>query len=389
MSTEAVDNWLSSGRRALIDKISLKPIEHSLRKGKPLSSKKGQAEVFFLAEVKGSWWILKKFHGNCRLDSQYLEAISTLLPKESGFLCGTNRRVLGRGALWHAQGHYYNNDLDCWLDGTILMPQITGLDWAGLADKIRDNNIILHPNHRFTICRNLTRLIEMLEDRQCCHRDLSCGNVFIDPITLEVFLIDFDSLYHPSLSIPDATTCGTMGYTAHQAWNQGQLDPSRTWCPYVDRYALSLLNAEILLVEYGTDTTNDGGIFDQDELKSQRGKGLNSILKRMRKRYPTAAQLLKSTIRSTSFAKCPSPEQWHQYIDTQIGPVVKPPKLCDIAEIDFTKRVSQLAQQRQTIPLWPVPSLAQLPKVELHIPRNNLQKMTSISLPPNPWSKKP
>ena len=141
MSAEIVENWLQSGRNAVINQISVKPIEHALLTGKPLSSQKGQAEAFFLIDDNGNWWILKKFHNACSLDHHYLHKISSLLPKENGFLCGTKRQVLSPGTLRKNWGCYYSNDLDQWLDGTILMPRTMGFDWATLADEIRDGTI--------------------------------------------------------------------------------------------------------------------------------------------------------------------------------------------------------------------------------------------------------
>ena len=259
MSANVVESWLASRYNALIKQISLRPIENKLRKGKPLSSQHGQVEAFFLIDDSGNWWILKKFHGNCKLDRQYLTKVSKLLPGDEGFAYGTKREVLGKGALLKTRGYHFSTDLDGWLDGTILMPRINGLDWAGLADEIRDGNIQLDQDQRLAICRNLTKLVELMEIGQGCHRDSSCGNVFIDPRTLEVYLIDFDSFYHPSLSMPRATTCGTTGYTAHHDWGNGLLNAKRTWCQHVDRYALALLNAEFLLVRPGAEATGEGG----------------------------------------------------------------------------------------------------------------------------------
>jgi hypothetical protein len=186
MSAEVVEAWLQSGRNAVINRLSLKPIEHALLAGKPLSSQKGQAEAFFLIDDAGYWWILKKFHNTSNLDRSYLKKISSLLPKEDGFLCGIERQVLSQGILQKIMGYHYDRDLDKWLDGTILMPRITGLDWAALADEIRDGSIRVDQLQRFTLCKNLTELIELLETGRCCHRDLSCGNVFVDRFTWQV-----------------------------------------------------------------------------------------------------------------------------------------------------------------------------------------------------------
>ena len=55
MSAEVIDNWLPSGQYARIDQLLVKPVEHKLLKGKPLSSQKGQAEAFYLMDNKGQW----------------------------------------------------------------------------------------------------------------------------------------------------------------------------------------------------------------------------------------------------------------------------------------------------------------------------------------------
>jgi len=133
MSADVAEKWLLSGLNAIIVRISLKPIEHNLMKGKPLSSQKGQAEAFFLIDDRGRWWILKKFHSGVDLDYKYLTRIGGLLPKDDGFVCGTKRYVLSRGTLWKTRGCHYAKDLDRWLHGTVLMPRVSGLDWATLG----------------------------------------------------------------------------------------------------------------------------------------------------------------------------------------------------------------------------------------------------------------
>ena len=368
MSAEVVENWLKSGRNAVINQISVKPIEHALLKGKPLSSKKGQAEAFFLIDDNRNWWILKKFHNTCNLDRSYLSKVSSLLPKEEGFLCGTQRQVLTQGLLRKTWGHHYNSKLDQWLDGTILMPRITGIDWATLADEIRDGTISLDQLQRFTLCKNLTELIELLEARRCCHRDLSCGNVFIDTKTWSVSLIDFDSLYHPNLTMPRDTTCGTTGYTAHHAWNNGRLDAYRTWCEYADRYALTLLNVEFLLVSRKAKATGEGGIFNQDELKKQSGRGISSIIRKLRSQYPYAAQLLDSTIHSSNFSDCPSPQDWNSLYNTVPGLMFVPPSLDDLLDVSPEHLARKLARCKQDAPLWQAPSLQEMPSKIPHVP---------------------
>ncbi len=193
MSAEVVEVWLQSGRCVRICQVSLRPIEHALLTGKPLSSQKGQAEAFFLIDEDGNWWILKKFHNNCNLDRNYLNRIGSVLPRHKAFSCGTERHVLSQGTLQNILGCHYSPDLDNWLDRTILMPRISGLDWAAVADEIRDGNIQLDGSHRLALCSSLAHVVERLESSRCAHRDLSCGNVFVDTTTWEIYLIDFDA----------------------------------------------------------------------------------------------------------------------------------------------------------------------------------------------------
>ena len=390
MSAEVIDNWLPSGQYARIDQLLVKPVEHKLLKGKPLSSQKGQAEAFYLMDNKSQWWILKKFHNACSLDRNYLEKIASLLPKADGFLCGTQRQILHSHSLKSGQNDYYSPEFSRWLDGTILMPRIKGIDWSTLADELRCGNIHLDKMQRLTLCRNLTQLIELLEKNQCCHRDLSSGNVFIDTDTWQVSLIDFDSFYHPSLAMPQATTCGTLGYTAPYSWNNGKLDPAGTWCAHADRYALTLLIAEFLLVDQNSNATGEGGIFDQDELKRCSGNDLNSIVRQIKIQYPKVGQLLEETICSSNFSQCPSPQDWNNFYDSIVGLSVTPPSLSELENIPTDYFAKLLVKRRPAAPLWPAPSLREIPQPSISLPKPQSPHIspTAVALPKDPWSNK-
>jgi serine/threonine protein kinase len=385
LSCEPVEQWLISGRSALIGPHRLKPIEHTYAKGKPLSSQKGQAEAFFLIDERGTWWILKKFRPTCLLDPAYLTRVASLLPREPGFVCGTERQILTIGALQQGGGYHHSRDLDRWLEGTVLMPRVKGIDWACLADDLRGGELVLEPAQRLTLCRNLTRWIELLEAHRCCHRDLSCGNIFIDVRTGTIYLIDFDSLFHPSLIMPNATTCGTAGYTAPYVWTNGHLDPARSWCEGADRYALTLLNAEMLLVHRGTAATGEGGIFDQEELRSRSGQGIDSIVAELRTPYPQAAAILLQAIGSRTPADCPSPQAWNSLLQNAPGGMVGLPRLADLP--DPADRMAELlARTQPAAPLWPAPSLKDVPIVIPRLPTGPSVATPTLELPPNPWA---
>lgn len=386
MPYNVIDEWLTSGRSAWIGPHRLRPIEHALAKGKPLSSQRGQAEAFFLIDEGGTGWVLKKFRQGCVLASPYLVRIATVLPKNPAFLCGTERQILTPGVLQQTKGFYYSKGLDQWLEGTILMPTVKGFDWAGLADEVREGEIVLEPPLRMTLCHNLARIVELLEAHVCAHRDLSCGNVFIEPGTGEVCLIDFDSLFHPSITMPNATTCGTEGYTAPYAWATGKLDPRCTWCEGADRYALALLNVEMLLVDRGTKATSEGGIFQQEELKNRSGKGIDSIVAALETHYPEATPLLLQAIRSHTPADCPPPGAWNSLFQNAAAPTADQPKLADLP--DLTDRIADMvARSRPPAPLWPAPTLRDLPAFVPQLPSQKCILIPSLQLPPDPWAK--
>ncbi len=382
MPAEVVDNWLRKGKPARINGLAARPIEHPSMKGIALSVQRGQAEVFPLVAEDGSRWLLKKFHHQRSLDRGYLEAIGSLLPSGAAFQCGSVRRVLDRSAIRRAPNHFCTPTFTNWLDGTVLMPRIPGCDWASIADDLRDGNLNLETSQRVQLCRNLSRTVQQLEAAGCSHRDLSSGNVFIAPASLDVCLIDFDSLFHPTLTMPAATTCGTSGYTAPFAWRQGQPDAAASWCRQADRFALCLLNVEFLVVNRGSPVTNEGGIFDQEQLCGRRGAGLNRIRAALGSVALAAIPLVETALQSSTFSECPAPGDWLALCDQLAGPATVAPSLVDLEAIPDDYFHQLLRKQRPAAPLWPTPSLADLPQVDIALPA---MARTVVSLPEDPW----
>ena len=248
MPAEVIKNWFRSSKYAQMNGTRLRPIEHPMMKGTPLSVAKGQAEAYCMASDNNQRWILKKFHEGKSLDRRYLSSVNSVLPKNEAFIVGSSRKILSFMDLRKSAGCYYARDLADWLNATILMPAAAGGDWAALADDIRSGEVQLKRAQRIELARNLAGVVSALEAHGCSHRDLSSGNVFIVITTRQIYLIDFDSLYHPSLSMPGATTCGTDGYAAPYAWDGDKLIPGRTWCRCADRYALAILIVEFLML---------------------------------------------------------------------------------------------------------------------------------------------
>lgn len=384
MAYKVIEEWFRSRKYAQLNGSRMRPIEHPVLKDAVLSIQKGQAESICLLSENGSRWILKKFHKGKNLDRNYLVSVSSLLPKHNAFKAGTDRQILSSDKLTNIAQCYYDSDLAVFLDNTILMPQIIGIDWAGLADEIRQGNIQISKAHKVELARNLTELIDLLEKNNCCHRDFSSGNIFISTTTWQIYLIDFESFYHPKLKMPKATTCGTTGYTAPFAWQSGTLDAKQSWCLYADRYALALLIVEFLVLDKGFPLTAEGGMFDQDELCTRSGTGLDQTIRTLEKDWPTVTNLFKKAINSKGFNSCPSPQDWRQMLESIPGVFVRPPKLGQLEKIsaDYFRKI--IGMSRRPAPLWPAPCLADIPEFDLE---SSLKSVSNIvTLPSNPWN---
>ena len=383
MPAEEAEEWLVSRKASEISGKLLRPVEHNGLSGTPLSIQKGQAEVFWLIDEDGNSWVLKKFHTGRRPETAYLETVSSLLPQHDGFMCGTSREVLSSASLGKATGTYHSRKLSRWLDGTILMPQINGLDWASLADDLRDGMLTVDKAQRLAICRSLSELVLLLEQIDGAHRDLSSGNVFINMNDSSVSLIDFDSLYHPSLAMPKVTTCGTVGYAPPYAWQAGVLDAAATWTAGADRYALAILTVEFLILSEASPLSGEGGMFDQDELRTVSGKSIEIARKALSSEFSEAVRPFEGAISSSNFDDCPSPQDWLAVCSSV---QVEPPRLIDVpaVEADYFERI--LRRQRPAEPLWPAPQLSDMPSFDIKMaPPSPSVPVSVVTLPSDPW----
>jgi len=379
MPAEIVEKWLGTGKSACLAGRSLRPLAHPALPGTPLAVQRGQAEAFILTDSAGGRWVLKKFHQGRALEPGYLRSVGSLLPDHESFTAGTERHVLSASDVGRGQGSYGPAELAGWIDGTILMPRVPGMDWASIADDLRDGSLKLDSPQRLAIVSALASCIHCLEDGGIAHRDLSSGNVFIDLVTGQIWLIDFDSLYHPSLRMPRATTCGTVGYTAPYAWRREAPDARATWCGTADRYALALLITEILVLQQGGPLSAEGGIFDQEDLRKRTGPSITFAQGVLKSQWPEHFSLFSAAIDSKGFEDCPTPSTWAR---ASQGCEYEAPTLAEwetAGEDDFE---DILGRRRPAAPLWPAPSLAELPDVEIELPA---RPVALVTLPEDPW----
>lgn len=368
MPSEVMEKWNKSKRSAHINSLSLRPVKHPICPGIPLSVQCGQAEAYWLRASDKSEWIIKKFKAQQCPARPYLDTIASLLPKSKPFSAGADRIVLTSDSLVKNNGSYHTQAFSQWLVNVIFMPKIPGSDWASVADMLRSKKLLLNLNRRITLCRNLAQVVSIMEKHGLSHRDLSIGNVFINLKTLEVLLIDFDSCFHPHLIMPQVTTFGSEGYTPGYIWQNGNPDPKMTWCPHADRFPLTILNVEFLLLDEQTPLTGDGGIFDQQELCLGSGTGLDRITEKLKNTFPAAVDLLGRAIKSKGCKECPAPEEWMRICDgfTSVAKVIS---LSDLEEVNHRYFTSILNGQMPNRTVPSVPRLSDLPQ-GFQIPKN-------------------
>ncbi len=376
MPSDDVAKWLHSGKAVVIAGHNVRPRMHPVFPEMPLSIVRGQAEAFFTTDDTGSEWIIKKFHPGRSPEPTYLQRVGSLLPQGDAFDSGTRRVILGPADTVGVRP----GRLAAWLDGTILMPRVSGLDWAGLADQIRSGQVSLDVRQRGHLGAALIAAVGSLESAGCAHRDLSCSNVYFEPDRLALSLIDWDGLYHSSLTMPDNTTCGTPGYVPPFVATSEGLDATKTWGPTADRFALAVILVEILAMERGSPLAEDGGLFDQRDLDRRAGASIRAATDAIRGRHPLAVALFQRALSADDNIACPAPDEWLGALPG-IGVPAPPIESLGWDEADFLER---LARMRPRSPLWPAPSLDDVPEPVFDVPRIT-QPPAPPALPADPF----
>lgn len=308
---DIMNNWLNSGMTARIAGIDLLPTRHPVLKSSVQCVTKGQATVYFLRQtLHANTWVLKKFTPAKKPTNEYLTSISNCLPGGGEFFSCLQRRFLTAEHFDIHNSNYKNSRLVSHLEGTILMPKVPGMAWASLSDDLREGLQELSLEQRYRIGLNLAKCVSLLEAGQCSHRDLSANNVFIDS-NCNVYLIDWDCLFHPKLTFQPNTAVGTSGYIAPIVKTNSGIDASASWCEKSDRFALSVLIAEFILTNIHTPPAyEDGALFSQDHLFQRDHEFIKEQLNWLRFNCASCSELFEKALFAESFDQCPSPSDW-------------------------------------------------------------------------------
>ena len=311
---DVIKTWLGSGQPAILNDDVLWPRRLDELSPAPLLATGEQASSYYLVDEENQGWILKKFFPETQLDSAYVEAIQGLIPKRLGFESGFERQVLQSSSA--SDFGYSASEFLAWIEGAILMPQVMSPTWAEVAASIREGSAVLSTVERLLLCRKLSEIVGSLELGGLAHRDLSGANVMMDPLNVEIHLIDWDSLFHAALELPANTTCGTRGYVAPFVMVDGVADAHATWQHNSDRFALTALNVELLNASAGP--SFGSGIPLPDDSPDRSARSLDALRESLRRSFPAAVEFLDAAVGARSFADCPSPSNWIDLVEREL-----------------------------------------------------------------------
>jgi serine/threonine protein kinase len=306
--TDLIKEWLRSGEFIAIEGIDLLPLPFTEWPDTPCVFKSKRAEVYHLKDLNDQLWVIKKFLTNEAAATQYRNSIKSLIPHRPGFEAGYLRKVLNPASL--SNPVLANARLSAWINNAILMPAAHGLPWHVLACDIRDGRQYLPKKQRIRLVRHLSEKIKWLESQDIAHRALSSTNTYVDVSDAEVYLIDWDAIFHPTLPMPEHLRHGDPGYIAPFVKVRGAADAQNTWRVCADRFSLAVLNAEILSIANGVPLTGGEAICDQDEIYNRCGPCLTAIKDGLKAQFPKAFCLFEQTLAATSFDDCPAPADW-------------------------------------------------------------------------------
>lgn len=312
---DVIQTWLGSGQPAILNDVVVWPRRLDELSPAPLLATAEQASSYYLIDEENQGWILKKFFPETQLDSAYVEAIQGLIPKRPGFESGFERQVLQSSSA--SDFGYSAPEFLVWIEGAILMPQVMSPTWAEVAASIRERSAALSRVERLLLCRKLSEIVGLLESAGLAHRDLSGANVMMDPLNIEIHLIDWDSLFHASLELPANATCGTRGYVAPFVMVDGGLDVHATWQHNSDRFALTALNVELLTASAGLYVGS--GIPLPDDSPDRSARSLEALRESLRRSFPGAVDLMVAAVAARSFVDCPSPSEWIDLAERELA----------------------------------------------------------------------
>lgn len=159
------------------------------------------------------------------------------------------------------------------LRNAILMPWLELQSLDGIRADLKGKPATYTSSQK---CRTLAKVLAdtlcKLEVAEIAHGDIANSNMLVDWNNEELYLIDIEDMFHPSLPKP-ATIAdskgGTEGYRFH--------DMYASWCREADRFAGAILISELLTLdqEDSQEVSAEESFFTQDDLDDREYNGPN------------------------------------------------------------------------------------------------------------------
>lgn len=207
------------------------------------------------------------------------------------------------------------------LDYSVLMPWIEGQTWQDIVL----NKQRLTKDASFETALELNRVLATMEVSNIAHCDLSGPNIILRPPGISdeeedpLSLIDLEEMYAPDLSKPKVLPAGSAGY-AHSTASKG------LWSPYADRFAGSVLLANMLTWNDASvvDASYGENYFSPDEMHTDctRYQKLSSSLEKTWGK--STCDLFSSAWHSAVLNDCPSFADWASEFKLDIEEIVLP-----------------------------------------------------------------
>lgn len=312
---DAMQAWLRADRPAMIDGVALLPRESEGAPGLPRCTVSETAIAYHLFDKNDDGWLLKKFLPDSQPDLSRIQTIQYVIPRKPGFSSGFDQRVLNETSL--SSAGYHTEELQAWLIDAILVPEVNVTTWSDVADSIRTGGQSLATIEKLLLCQKLTERVEWLESAGAAHRNLSGMSVLIDPLNVEVHFVEWEHLFHPSLSKPVNITAGSVGYIA--PFIKPELNVDATWKSRADRFALAVLNCEILLTNVDSPITAGGGLLEQQHIFDRAGQTLQRLRNALQQNSPAALKLFDQCLTASNFDQCPGPREWLGLIERELN----------------------------------------------------------------------
>ena len=267
--------------------------EHPAAKGIPYGQTGRRATVYQLKDSLGQLYGLKVFNNAFR--TAQTENTAKQIAAFSKF---PGLQVCSRIVLTHQNAAgLLGQHPD--LEYAVLMPWVQGQTWQ----EIILGRQPLTPEKSLNLAWNFSSILASMEKNRIAHCDLSGSNLLI--LRDEVYLVDVEDLYAPSLYRPAKLPAGSAGY-GHKTAADG------LWQADADRFAGAVLIAEMLAWcdELVRQMSMAEQYFDGNELQisCDRYRLLSTCLKT---RWGSAVlHLLDRIWSSENLSDCPTLTEW-------------------------------------------------------------------------------